>query len=1070
MQCPACSTPHPDTARFCPDCGHALRPDCAACGAPLPAEARFCAQCGTPTAGVAAPPAPVPKLAARVDPTPSLAAPESQGLSGEKRLVTLLFADMSSSVEATRDLHPEDALELVNALLKAIADAVMEYGGRIDRFLGDGALAVFGTPRAHETDPERAIFAALRIRAAAQGLGVNVTAGINTGEVYVGAVGSDRYQENTVMGPVVSLAARLQGHAEPGEILVGESTFRQAAGAFRFAPKHVHVRGLHDTVTAYRVERPLHRPEKLRGIDGLRSELIAREAELLVLRQALRDTAAGGGRVVTLIGEAGVGKSRLVAELRAGLERDAFHVNGVPVLWLEGRCVELGAPAGYAPFLDLMRQWCGLTPEAEEGIRRERLLGALDSLAAEGALPVDACEHTAPYLLRLLSPGGEVGAEGGESALQLRSDTFAAFHHLFRALAQSRPLVLVLDDLHWADSLSLELLSTLLELVAGAPILLLCVYRPEREHRCSQIGPQAARRVPSCFTEILLGELSHEAGARLVGALVGADTLSPALRDVILRKCHGNPLFVEELVRSLIDSGILYREAGTWKAREGAESIAVPETLQSVILSRFDRLRPALREVLQAASVLGCVFRPRILERLCPQPEGVRSALQALEEHGLVFVERALPDAEYSFKHVLVQETVYETLLRRRRGALHQQAAEALEALYADNLEEYFDEVAQHYSQSSQAAKAVEYLLKAGDKARRLYANQEAARYFERALEIADRLPAGEQDARWKPAALEALGDVRFRMGAHPAAEACFRRSLETRASDTDARRIAALHWKLADAVHWQGHMPQAIELAEQGLAVLGPERCTPEGVNLLEVIMRSGWAANDMERAREVGTELEALLPGVAAFESLYMIHYALAWLEIRSSDFPRAEQWLEAMERVCLAQRNENGLARCYHGLGDMYRARKEFDAAAEWFRKSLEYCERTRDAHLLMEGHLERAHLFIMMGRPLEDAEPHLQRGMALAEEMSAAGGVSSIPALCAALGNVYAERGELARAIHFFRRTFDFGENPFRKLALTRLRALYADQGEPDEFERFRAAFAPADEAPAPATAP
>jgi tetratricopeptide (TPR) repeat protein len=474
--------------------------------------------------------------------------------------------------------------------------------------------------------------------------------------------------------------------------------------------------------------------------------------------------------------------------------------------------------------------------------------------------------------------------------------------------------------------------------------------------------------------------------------------------------------------------------------------------VQSVILSRVDRLGAGQKQILQHAAVLGRLFRHRVLEKMGVGGPELEGFLRELEELGMVR-RRPAPEREYSFKHVLTHETIYNTILRRRRTVLHARAAEILEGLAAGSPEGGYDELAQHYALGGRHAKAVEYLVKAGLRAKQLYANQEAIRYFEHARELFPRLAPAERDRCREAAVLEGLGDVLFRVGKHGEAERCFAGALELLPEEAPARQVADLTGKLADAVHWQGHVDRAAAVAEAGLAALGRDRTSVEGVKLLEVLMRSAWAVNDMESARCYGAELEAILPAVPYFDSLYMVYYALAWLGIKSRDRERAAAWLSAMEQVCAERGDENGLARCWHGRGDLCRMAVEYEEAVEWFRRSVELAVRTGDAHLLLEGNMEWGHLLLRLGRPETEVEGRLAKGMAIAEEMVGAGGVSSVQAMCNAIGRDYQERGDGGRAIRYFRQAIEYGPRPAPEEILSRLRELCEREGRLGEYEEL-----------------
>lgn len=1043
MQCPSCAGVCTEVARFCHQCGTDLKPRCTTCGQQLVVSARFCHQCGTPVSSRE--PAP-PVVRDRF-------APWIGAMEGEKRLGTILFADMSDSVALTRDLHPEDALSLVNQLLQVMTEAIFANGGRVNRFLGDGALAVFGITRAQESDPERAILAALQIREAAHKLGLDVTVGINTGEVYAGGIGTERYQEQTVIGSVVNLAARLQSHAGPGEILVGETTYRLACRAFSFRPRVIEAKGIPEPVTAYSVEGPRVRPQNRNTGTGRLAPLVGRDHELEELLDAARAAAGGKGQVVAISGDPGVGKSRLLSELRRKLPASPSPEFPDGYAWLDGRCLEFSESVGYWPFVDLLHQWLDWSPEDSDALRHGRIVRRLWDLRRDDLIDDEEQQALFSTLGSLLSVRITGAVESGRQAVPPRHEIFHCLRRLLLALARRKPLVVALEDLHWADSLSLDFLGFLLDSIPEAPILLVVTHRVEGDHSCRRFAAQAARKCPDRLREFRLSELGPEESFRLAASLLGTEALSPSVQEVLQRNCYGNPMFVEEVVRSMTDSGALYRGPEGWQVAEAPDTVRTPESIQSVILSRVDRLPPDLRQLLQYASVLGPVFRPRLLEHLGMDTERLRKGLAQLTEAGLVRVEKTLPEEEYAFKHALTRETIYETILRRTRKRLHAAVAETLESQYAGHLEDLYAELGRHYSLGDENGRAARYFVRAGQRAKRLFANREAGKHFERALRCLARLAPDEETRVLELEALEGLGDVGFRLGAHHTAEVHFSQARDQVAPTRDPDRFARLSWKLADAVHWQGEYRRAIEIAEQGLAAGAEGQSTPAAACLLEVIMRSHWAAEDLVSARRRGEQLEAILPGVPYFDSLYMIHYGLAWLEIKWKQFDRGRYWLETMRQTCEQNHDAIGLARCLHGLGDLCRAQKDFEGAADWFARSVEICERTGDAHLLMEGYLEWAQVLIMLGRPEAEAEPLIRKGMALAEEMAAAGGVSSIQSQCSALGRAFHQQGNVPRALYFFEKSFDFGENPTAEITLSAMRPLYEQEGRLADFAEF-----------------
>ncbi|MGV3721265.1 MAG: ATP-binding protein, partial [Actinomycetota bacterium] len=823
-----------------------------------------------------------------------------------------------------------------------------------------------------------------------------------------------------------------------------------------FSSRLLALKGYPQAVPAYVVERPLLRPGRSRPTRLHDSPLIGRSEELFRILRVVRDTQLGHGGVVTLAGDAGVGKSRLLAEVKAAAKpswRGARSDSGPSLLWLQGGCVEFGQAAGYHPFLELFRQWfSGAEAESEE-LRRQRLNDALEQLARESAIeayllpPLRDFASDALGLARLdASPRLDIGT------IEARHRTFTAIRSFFRALASWQPLVLVLEDLHWADSLSLDLLATLLDMVQEVPLALICTYRADGEQSCQRLEQMLRAPAPERHTRLELAELPDEQSRQLIAALLPPDFASEELTIQIIERCRGNPFFIEEVVGALLQPNAM-SGAATPEGTPKMEAVSVPAALQSVILSRIDRLPEASRILLQHAAVLGNRFQGRVLERLGHTRAEVLDGLSRLEEHRLVNRQGRPAVGEYAFNHALIQETIYSTLVKKKRVQLHQQAAEALERVYSGRLDQACEVIADHYSRTDCTAQAVRYLALAGRKANRLYANREAIAYYRRALETRSRsTPDGVPDDLVLEV-LEALGEVLFRTGDHAGAETCFTELLAALPESTPPRRRAAALWRLADAVHWRGLPERAIQLADEGLSLLDPDCPGAETANLLEVSMRSAWAMDNLETASRYAARLEEITPRMDYFDAAYMIYYAQAWLAMQLKSHERAQAWLETMEVVCRRHGSENGLARCYHGLGDLSRATGDLEGAAAWFERSLEYCRRTGDAPLLLEGHLELAHALVLSDGAAERIEQHLALGMRIAEHMAATGAVSSVHTLCEALASAYLRRENPERAIHFFRRSFDFGPHPSPERPLQKLEPLYASLGRAEEFTEF-----------------
>ncbi|MFQ6041924.1 MAG: AAA family ATPase, partial [Candidatus Poribacteria bacterium] len=884
-------------------------------------------------------------------------------------------------------------------------------------------------------------------------LGRGISVGINTGMMYFGPIGTlQQHLEISAYGLDIILAKRLQEVAQSGQIFVGEGTYRPTRRSFEFELlPPLNLKGIAEPVTAYSALKALLKPEKIRGIEGLTTEMIGREEEFSQLKGCVDDLLAGKGQIVSIIGEAGLGKSRLSTELKE-------YIKDKNIRWLEGRCVSIGEPVGYSVFIDILRSYLEFFEEESEKEIGKKIADKTKELFPQ------KWESVVPYIGNLLSV--KFGNEWDEQVKhltpeQVKYQTCLNLRDLFLALANRKPLLLILEDLHWADNPSLDLLSLLMDELHYSPLMLLCIYRPEKEHKSWNIGTQASGKCSDRYSEITLKKLNTRESRILLESLLRVEKLPEGIKESILEKSEGNPFFIEEVLCSLIDSGVIYRDGGRWATEVQSsksrlqQDISVPDTIQSVIMTRIDGLNDEVRYALQCAAVIGRLFQYKLLSYITQREQNLDGYLSQLQDKELIYEERAIPEPEYSFRHALIQETVYQNLLSRHRQVLHKKVGDGIERLYQDRIEEFYEELAWHYSESKYPPKAIDYLLKAGEKSKRMDANQEAIRYFEKALDFIREQPAGEIRVSLEITARELLGDLLFTIGEHRDAEVQLNQALSLISKEQDARHIATLTWKLADIIHWQGRFDQAIEIAESGLTALGEQIHTPEAANLLEVISRSYWAKEDWESARRYADQNAQIIRQIPYFDAIYKIYYSFAWLEMGVDNFPAAIAWLEELEQVCLANDNQVGLARCYHGMGDFYRSQEDFHQASQWLEKSLSYCERIGDAHLLLEGHLELAYLLILLDESPNHIDEHIQRGMEIANQMASASQVvASASGCCEMLGDAYLEKGYIEQAILYFRRAIEFGPLPSALVRLLRkLEPLYAQQGQHKEFFDF-----------------
>lgn len=692
-------------------------------------------------------------------------APPGARRPSERRQATVLFADVRG-LEALEPPRPPDELTALMNQCFALADtAVHAYGGVIDKYIGGCVMALFGVPNAIEHAPRQAINAAIEMRRLLGELRaelptLSVRIGINTGLVIAGEIGGRQRRDFTVMGDTVNLASRLKDAARDWTITVGPETERATGTEFEYAsPLPLRLKGKERPVPVHELRSARERVHRARGAAIGLSTLVGRERELAELEAAVVRLAAGQGGVVSVIGEAGLGKSRLLAELGA---LETKH----DVTVLEGRCVSVGHGLSFHPFVDLLRHWARIEDDADDAVAGEKLAAAVQQ-----ALP-DEMGDVLPFLAMLMGIrlGGEHAAriEGLEGEA-MEEMIFRSVRRLFERLAGTRPLLLLFEDLHWADLSSVKLLETLLRLVTEHAIVFTCVGRPDFPDTLGRVTTVAREGYGDRYVALVLTRLSEPQCAAIVENLLGMDDLPQSTRALIIRKADGNPFYLEEVVRSLVEQGALTFRDGRYHRTEKIDSVVIPETIQEVILSRVDRLDEPTRHVLQLASVVGRSFQHRILAAILGTDEDIDARLAELIERRLLSVvesrrtaslkrTRLHAEREYVFTHALLQETIYGAILQRTRRRLHAQVARATEEEFADRLVDFYGMLAFHYSQAEHIEKAEEYLFKAGEEAARAAASIESLNFFREASRLYFQMHGEGGDPRKKALLEKSIG------------------------------------------------------------------------------------------------------------------------------------------------------------------------------------------------------------------------------------------------------------------------------------------------------------------------
>ncbi len=768
----------------------------------------------------------------------------SRAMQGERRVVTILFCDLKGSTAAAEQLDPEEWTEIMNGAFEYMIHPIYRYEGTVARLMGDAILAFFGAPLAHEDDPQRAILAGLEIVndiqpyrmqiAAEWGVDFDVRVGINTGLVVVGEVGSDLRMEYTAMGDAINMAARMEQTALPGSVQVSDETYKLVAPVFDFEDLgFTEIKGKSEPVQTYRPLRRKTDPGKLRGITGLESRLVGREREKERLVSAIERLEAQGGRIIGLIGEAGLGKSRLIQEFR-------LQVAGrrPTMAWYETHSLSYETKQPYALFRRLMRRVIGAGLEDEPEILRERIEKAF------GAVSVADRSQMQRVFESLFGLGDAHGNR------PLEGETFKGLLYTmtatwWRQQLERNPVVLVGDDLHWSDPASVVLLQHLFALTENLPLLLVFAMRPEHEAPGWQAREQADREFHGRYTEIRLQPLNADESGELVDGLLRISELPASLRARIQEKSDGNPYFVEEIVRTLIDQGLVIQEEnGTrWRAIGDISDLEIPGNLQTLLIARIDRLAEEAKRTLQVASVVGRSFYYRLLLNLVDFPVvELDQHLLSLQRTQLIQEAARVPELEYLFRHALTQEAAYNTILLKERRAFHLAVAEALETLFPDQLDELAPQLALHFSQGRRAKKALEYYSRAGDSSFSLYAISEALAHYEQALEWAERGEAENSQLihlyLQRGRALELLLRWDEALAVYQELEDLGARSRQ------DALRLAAITAQGAYYYAGKADMERALRHAEKGRALarqLGDRAA--EAQSLWVVLMALGWS-----------------------------------------------------------------------------------------------------------------------------------------------------------------------------------------------------------------------------------
>ena len=969
-RCPSCQHDNPAGSRFCLECGAKLGLRCTACDAELPPSAKFCNACGQSVPAPSVSAAPVPRVATPDSYTPKHLAEKiltsKAALEGERKQVTVLFADLKGSMELLADRDPEEARKLLDPVVEHMMEAVHRYEGTVNQVMGDGIMALFGAPLAHEDHAVRACYAALRMQESVkryadgvrrlEGIPIQIRVGLNAGEVLVRSIGSDLHMDYTAVGQTTHLAARMEQMAKPESILMTADTLSLVEGYIQVnALGALPVKGLSGPVEVYEVvgaETARSRLHAARALTGF----VGREPEMEQLRLAYDRAADGHGQIVAVVGEPGVGKSRLYWEFTR-----SHRITGSLVL--ESRSVSYGKATLYLPVIDLLKAYFQIEARDTPRRMREKVTGKLLSLD-------EALRPTLPALLALLDLPVEDAVWQALDPLQRRQRTLEAVKRLLLRESQVQSVLVVFEDLHWIDSETQSLLDSLVESLPTARLLLLVNYRPEYRHEWGS---------KTYYRQLHIDPLPPESAEVLLHGLLGDDATHGPLRALLIPRTGGNPFFLEESVRALVETGVLVGARGAYRVGRAAASIRIPPTVQAVLAARIDRLPPEEKRLLQCAAAVGRDVPFSLLEAIADgQEDDLRRRLMNLQAAEFLYEARLFPDLEYMFKHALTQEVAYAGLTSDRRRALDTAIVEALEGLAVERPGEHVERLAHHAYRGEIWSKAATYLQRAGEKALARSAYRQAVAELERALVALAHLPEGQET-------LEQFVDIKISL-------------------QGSLRPLGDLEGTL---IHVRDALTAAERLHDEGRIAL---TC----VGFAHALCLLGRAVEALPyglRAAQAATILDNRQSHIAANMILGVTHWILGNyrqgrdyleknVELTHSDLPRGASLPFAFMIVCANSRAWLGLDLVELG---------EFDRAISVGREAMDLVEAAQYPHQLSR--------FVGPWSSLRRGEgtrviPELEQGFALCKSIN---NLSMAVPYAAALGQAYMLAGRSADAI-------------------------------------------------------
>ena len=983
MQCPKCQFENPDDAQFCIECGKPIEFHCPQCRAITPITGKFCKVCGHSLAVLSES---LPKKLSFDEKLEKIQKYLPKGITekilsqrdkieGERKQVTVLFCDMEGFTQLSESLGPEGAYSIMDQVYEILIHKVHDYEGTVNEMTGDGIMALFGAPIALEDAPQRAIRSATAIHREMARFSdkikkedipsLKMRVGIHTGPVVVGTLGNDLRVEFKAVGETVNLASRMEGLAEPGATYVTDDTFKLTKGFFRFeALGEKELKGKKEPINIYRVIAPSTRRTRFdvsaeRGL----TPFVGRERELELLLDAFERVRAGRGQAISIMSEAGVGKSRLLYEFRKAVSNE-------DVTFLEGKCLSYSRSVAYHPVIDILKANFNVQEGDGDAEIIDKLKRGLKILELDQAL-------TLPYFLELLSVK-ESGIDKISMTPEAKQDRIMeALKQIVLKGSEIRPLILAYEDLHWTDKTSEDVLKYVLESIPGARVLMLFTYRPEFVHTWGG---------KSYHSQITLNRLSNRESLTMISHLLRTEYVERDLEELILEKTEGVPFFIEEFIKSLKDLSVIESKESRYYLTKDIQNLAIPSTIQEVIMARVDSLPERTKDLLQTGSVIEREFGYELIKRVTKLPEKeLLSHLSILKDTELLYERGIFPESTYVFKHALTQEVVYDSILMKSRKKLHEKIGTAIEELYRENIDKHYGILAKHFIESENYEKGAEYSKLAGKKARRVSSNLDAIEFGKKCVLCLERLPITERTQR-------RIIDARRTLAAYYNTLSRFPEAYETVAPIVD----------LAETLNYQKSLPGIYGVI--GLHSLYIEENVSKGFEYLNKVL-------------EFSEDLRN-------YFFLWMANYNFGWYFSWNCDFERGLTYLQKSMDLSKAVNDLAGMAWSQGTMSTfIYCFQGKTDQAHQKSKESLKLSEKSGDIFAEVTTHISRGLTCHLKGL-FQEAKDSLIKGLAICEKTTVAAWWIFA---CVFLGDLYSDLGEYKRAVGYYKKGMDILKN-------------------------------------------